>query len=106
MSDIFFMLLICSLFLGFLAMDVSALVRWKGTWKVGALLPLFAVGFIVVRIVVDTRADPTSHNLWPFELVMWSFLGLSFLGVLFGIRSMLDHRAHAKCPKASEYPPT
>jgi hypothetical protein len=23
-------------------------------------------------IIVDTRRDPTSHNLWPFEIVMLS----------------------------------
>src|SRR5687768_1102020 len=89
MFDIF-MLLICALFVGFLAAEVFALVRWRGIWRLVGLLPLFIVGFIVVRIVVDTQADPTSHNLWPFEVVMWSFLGLVFLGVLFGIRSMID----------------
>ena len=33
-----------------------------------ALFPLFAFA--------ETIADPTSHNLWPFELVMYFLLGL------------------------------
>jgi hypothetical protein len=91
MVDIF-LLLICALFIGFLAAAVFALVRWRGIWRFVALLPLFIVSFIVVRIVVDTQADPTSHNLWPLEVVVWSFLALAFLGVLFGIRSLMEFR--------------
>ena len=91
MLDIF-MFLICALFVGFLAAEVFALVRWRGIWRLVALLPLFIVSFIVVRIVVDTQADPTSHNLWPFEVVVWSVLALAFLGVLVGIRSMTEFR--------------
>jgi hypothetical protein len=25
---------------------------------------------VVGRVVIDTAADPTSHNLWPFEVVL------------------------------------
>jgi hypothetical protein len=91
MLDIF-MLLICALVVCSLAAEVFALVKLRGIWRLVALLPLFIVGFIVVRIVVDTQADPTSHNLWPFEVVVWSFLALAFLGVLVGIRSMIEFR--------------
>src|SRR5687767_865477 len=86
------MLLICALVVCFLAAEVFALVSWRGIWRLIALLPLFMVSFIVVRIVVDTQADPTSHNLWPFEVVVWSLLALAFLGVLVGIRSMIEFR--------------
>jgi hypothetical protein len=37
-----------------------------------AVLP--AVAF--VRVVLDVVADPTSHNLWPFELVIAGGVGL------------------------------
>ena len=95
MFDIF-MLLICALFIGFLGAEVFALVKWRGVWRFLALLPLFMVGFVVVRIVVDTQADPTSHNLWPFELVIWSFLAIAFLGVLVGVRSMFLQRSESE----------
>lgn len=40
-----------------------------------ALLMLAVVPFVVVvRGVVDVAADPTSHNLWPLEVV---FAGVS-----------------------------
>lgn len=96
MLDIFMLLFFFAPFVGFLAAEVFALVRWKGLWRLIALLPVLIVGFIAVRIVVDTQADPTSHNLWPFEVFLSSILSLAFLGVLLGIRSMIEHRAHGK----------
>ena len=96
MLDIFMIAVFCAPFVGFLVAEVFALIRWRGIWRLGALLPLFLVGTIIVRIVVDTQADPTSHNLWPFAVVMCSFLALAILGVLVGIRSMITPRLHGK----------
>ncbi|HUG35759.1 MAG TPA: hypothetical protein VML54_02345 [Candidatus Limnocylindrales bacterium] len=31
---------------------------------------------VVARVVVETQRDPTSHNLWPFEVVIALGLGL------------------------------
>lgn len=40
------------------------------------VLPASALlAVVAVRIVIDTALDPTSHNLWPFEIVIASFLG-------------------------------
>ena len=94
---VIFMLFVLALFIGFLSAGVFALVRWRGAWRLAALLPLFTVGFIVVRIVVDTHAAPTSHNLWPFEVVIWSLLALVFLGALAGLRLIIIE--FARCPK-------
>jgi hypothetical protein len=30
----------------------------------------------MARVVVDTSQDPTSHNLWPFEVGLAWFVGL------------------------------
>jgi hypothetical protein len=83
LMDLFFALLI-----GFLAAESFALIRWKGWWRLAALLPLFVVGFILVRIAVD----PTQHYLLAFEVLIWSFLALVFLGLLAGIRWMVEFR--------------
>jgi hypothetical protein len=32
----------------------------------------------MLRVFYDTAFDPTSHNLWPLELVMTIFAGLAF----------------------------
>ena len=77
--------LVFALFIGFLAAEAFALTRWKGAWKWAAMLPLFIVGFIIVRIAID----PAQHYLLAFEVLVWSFLSLAFLGFLAGIRWMM-----------------
>lgn len=44
--------------------------RWRGGWRVVATVPGLVVLWVVLRIVFDTARDPTSHNLWPFELLL------------------------------------
>lgn len=38
--------------------------------------------FVVLRIVVDTAHDPTSHNLWPFEILQVGVVALGIIAVL------------------------
>lgn len=54
--------------------------RWRGGWRVAALLPAAIMAFVVLRLFIDTARDPTSHNLWPFEILMWG--GFSCLWML------------------------
>ena len=77
-----FMLLVAVLALAFIIASGWALVRWQGIWRWLAALPLLLVGIVVLRIIVDTSADPTSHNLWPFELLGTMVLAFIALGGL------------------------
>ena len=54
--------------------------RWRGGWRAAAAVPAIVMAFVILRIVVDGARDPTSHNLWPFEIVMWG--GFSFVWML------------------------
>ena len=45
--------------------------RWRGIWRWLAAVPAAVMAFVVLRIVIGTSIDPTSHNLWPFEILMW-----------------------------------
>ena len=55
-------------------------------WKVWLLIAAAVPAAVLVRIVVDTMADATTHNLWPIELAIAVALGLgcSLLGSLLG----------------------
>lgn len=75
-----FMLAMLALGAAGLAWPAWGLWRWRGGWRVAAALPAAVMAFVVLRIVVGTTIDPTSHNLWPFEIVMWG--GLSCAGML------------------------
>jgi hypothetical protein len=79
-----FMLLVGALGIGGLAAPVLALRRWSGGWKLAAAVPAGIVGFVILRIVVD----PTSHNLWPFELLLAGLASLAVTGVLALTRRM------------------
>ncbi len=71
-----------------LAAPAWALWRWRGGWRIAAAVPAAMMAFVVLRIVVGTAIDPTSHNLWPFELLMAGVLGLAVLLVLWLVRKM------------------
>lgn len=65
---------------GFLAAVLAAILfgvvapawclwRWRGGWRIAAALPVAVMAFVILRIIVDTTRDSTSHNLWPFEIL-------------------------------------
>ena len=68
--------------IGLAVFGARALVRWRGGWRWAALVPLLLVLGVVLRIVVETRADPTSHNLWPFEVLGVVVISSAVLGLL------------------------
>ncbi len=59
------------------------------TFAAGGAVP----GAVMARVVVDGLRDPTSHNLWPFEIVLAAAFGfvVAFLAGLSGrlLRRML-----------------
>ena len=40
----------------------------------------------MARVIVDVARDSTSHNLWPFEIVFATAIGIAgaFVGALIG----------------------
>jgi hypothetical protein len=77
-----FMLLIAIFVLGFIAAVVWTLRHWQGWWRWLAGAPLLLVSAVVLKIIVDTSLEPTSHNLWPFELLAVVVVAGVVLGVL------------------------
>ena len=75
-----FMLAMVALGLIGVAWPAWGLWRWRGGWRIAAAVPAVVMAFVVLRIITGTAIDPTSHNLWPFEIVMWG--GLSCFGML------------------------
>ena len=51
-------------------------------WLIAATVP----AAVMARVVVDTARDPTSHNLWPLEIMIALAVGLacSLLGTALG----------------------
>lgn len=49
-----------------IACAFNAASFWKSVAIVGASVPVA----VLFRIAVETTADPTTHNLWPFEVII------------------------------------
>jgi hypothetical protein len=63
--------------------------RWRGRWRIAAAVPACAMVFVLLRIIVDTTRDPTSHNLWPFEILQIGVASLAMTGALKLARSFV-----------------
>lgn len=55
----------------------------RGGLTVGGAVPVA----VMVRVLVETVKDPTSHNLWPFEVVFAALFGfgLAYAAGLLGL---------------------
>ena len=61
--------------LGFAA-PAWGLWRWRGGWRIAAAVPAALMAFVVLRLLVGVSIDPTSHNLWPFEILLTGALSV------------------------------
>lgn len=77
-----FMLLVLALGAGGLILPVRSVRRWSGGWRIAAAVPCVIMAFIVLRIIVGVMLDPTSHNLWPFEILYAATASLVYIGAL------------------------
>lgn len=68
---------------------VRAMRRWQGGWRVAAAVPLVMLAFVVLRIVFGVARDPTSHNLWPFEILQVAALSVVIMLALLGARKFI-----------------
>lgn len=64
------------------ALQFRAPRAWRSTFAILALAPL---GTVVLRIVWDVLRDSTSHNLFPFELVIAGMVGGAVVALGMGL---------------------
>jgi len=55
---------------------------WGATWILGLAAPIV----VMARVLVDGVRDPTSHNLWPLEMIIAVIVGggCALLGAILG----------------------
>lgn len=89
------MILFNGFMLGMLAIGVLGfaapawgLWHWRGGWRIAAVVPTALMAFVVLRLLVDTGRDPTSHNLWPFEILQVGTLSVIAMAVLMVARKV------------------
>ena len=64
-----------------------AMIAFRGiAWRIAAAVPLLAVaGYFAIVLIPDWARDPTSHNLFPFELGMYFWPAFPYMVVLVAI---------------------
>jgi len=71
-----------------LLLVAAALMVWTPTpfWLAFLCTAAAAPIAVMLRVTVEVAADPTTHNLWPLEVVLAGFTGgfFAFLGVSIG----------------------
>ena len=83
-----FMLAMVAVGIAGFAAPAWSLWRWRSGWRIAAIVPAAIMAFVVLRIVIDTSRDPTSHNLWPFEILMAGALSAGLTVVLMIARKL------------------
>jgi hypothetical protein len=56
--------------------------KWKGSERLIAFVPLLPLPLWALKFFVDIHADPTSHNLFPFEIFEMIIVGYVILVVV------------------------
>jgi hypothetical protein len=67
---------------GLAVFGIRAFLRRRGAWRWTVVPPLLLVAGVVLKVAVDVRIDPTSHNLWPFEVLAAVIAAIGMLGIL------------------------
>lgn len=83
---------------GFLA-PAWGLWRWRGGWRIAAAVPAALMAFVVLRIIIDGAIDPTSHNLWPFEILMFGTASVAISTLLWLVRQLSGAAARRRRAK-------
>lgn len=77
---------------GSAVLPLSALRYWKGNWRLGAALPLFALLIWLVVIGVSKLIAAESHQLWPFEIFAWAMLTMVYMVTMMTAKRMIEKK--------------
>ena len=78
----------------FIAIVVSAYTvfwttafAWQGVWRLLGVVPIAIMVTVPLNIMVGMAYDPTSHNLFPFELVVYCVPSFIFWAIIVHLHS-------------------
>jgi hypothetical protein len=77
-----------------ISLSIWATWHTHSWWRLPATFPILAFVLTSANIVIDGRRDPTSHNLWPFELLIISLLGMAFSIAILLWHRLMRHLLH------------
>jgi hypothetical protein len=63
---------------------VAKVWRCKGLFRLPGAVAISVISFALIKIEIDIKANPTTHNLLPFEIIIWSILSLIIYWIVEG----------------------
>jgi hypothetical protein len=81
--------------LGYLPLQIIALVKWRGAWRWAAVAPL---ALMVPVIVYTAYAFAQDSNLWPIVLIFAAPIATFGLGILFVIHYVTTRQPNVAGP--------
>lgn len=88
MVKIIIPVIILAIFVSFVILEIKVIRQWKGGWRSFGVLPIVVLVLWMIFIFVGVLRDSTSHNLWPFEIVMCVVGGFVYLVLLLILRKL------------------
>ena len=76
------------------ALSIYALWRARGFRRLLGSLPLLSFLAVGLNVIVGVSRDPTSHNLWPFEVLLTCALGIIYSLAFLGLQAVFLRRKH------------
>lgn len=67
---------------GFAALNYRAVRQSRDSWELVRWVPTSILAFWDFYLILSSLSDPTSHNLWPIELVGITVLSLILLAAI------------------------
>ena len=89
MIGLAFLAIALALVAGYFWLQVKSLRHWRGVFFALAVAPLVIWALWLIKLLRDTAADPTAHNLFPFEIAFIAIGSFAFLAVIAGIRQVV-----------------
>lgn len=87
--DAIMLALLAGLSLSYVVAQYFALKRWTGGLRIAAAMPLPLWLVWGAVLVADLLRDPTSHNLFPFEILLGAIVALLYLAFLRLVRFII-----------------
>lgn len=81
-SSLASVLLVTLFWLPSLLVPLAAAWFLRGSWRLAMLVPVAGMLFVTLRFAIDVYRDATSHNLWPFELAIYTFFAFGYVALL------------------------
>jgi hypothetical protein len=74
------------------ALSICAIWHARGFRRFLASLPLLSILGVSLNILLAVSRDPTSHNLWPFEVLLTCAAGIIYSLAFLGLQAVSTRR--------------